>query len=454
MTTLRSAIPIPVFAVPSKPRNNPTDNATYGFSIQNDSHSHATLAIIVGVLSTISSLAFLVLLYTTRCRRRSSSIVQQPGAATATPASNGGLDQAIIEHLPLFSFKSLKGNTCGLECAVCLSHYEDSDILRLLPSCQHAFHVECIDKWLVSQSSCPLCRHEVSSEDTLLVDSILAARRSLEEAPDFGVPRRSLERLGSATLQMHVTRDEVVDESSPRSSQQSHHDGMMLGPGKSENRVATCEAARLSSPRKRRLAHRIVISDVLLQQRWSDLAPADVLFLNSQTIFGPISSNIRLSFSSEGKPRWSTSSATRLSTSSPATSAIEIAQVQKHFDPRSDFRDNITSKSHFPNLLASEACILEDIPSGEINSSSRKLNIGEAQRSLSEITGLDRFSQSSSRELFSSGTLLYHQAAQDGDDEKIGRWLRIASRTLKRLIRKDIRLRPSLDEAANVPPHM
>lgn len=45
-----------------------------------------------------------------------------------------------------------------LECAVCLTSFEDDDDLRLLPHCSHAFHPECIDPWLQSRATCPLCR--------------------------------------------------------------------------------------------------------------------------------------------------------------------------------------------------------------------------------------------------------------------------------------------------------
>lgn len=46
----------------------------------------------------------------------------------------------------------------GLECAVCLSLFEDKEKGRKLPECGHGFHVECIDMWLSSHSNCPICR--------------------------------------------------------------------------------------------------------------------------------------------------------------------------------------------------------------------------------------------------------------------------------------------------------
>jgi E3 ubiquitin-protein ligase ATL41 len=48
-----------------------------------------------------------------------------------------------------------------VECAVCLSIVEDEEMMRLLPNCNHSFHVGCIDKWLASHSTCPICRTKV-----------------------------------------------------------------------------------------------------------------------------------------------------------------------------------------------------------------------------------------------------------------------------------------------------
>ncbi|CAI5997037.1 unnamed protein product [Closterium sp. NIES-64] len=44
------------------------------------------------------------------------------------------------------------------ECAVCLSDFSDGEQLRCLLPCAHRFHVACIDCWLLSHTTCPVCR--------------------------------------------------------------------------------------------------------------------------------------------------------------------------------------------------------------------------------------------------------------------------------------------------------
>ncbi|CAJ1931492.1 unnamed protein product [Sphenostylis stenocarpa] len=71
---------------------------------------------------------------------------------------DSGLDQAFIDALPVFFYKEIIGLKEPFDCAVCLCEFLEQDKLRLLPVCNHAFHIECIDTWLLSNSTCPLCR--------------------------------------------------------------------------------------------------------------------------------------------------------------------------------------------------------------------------------------------------------------------------------------------------------
>ncbi|KAJ0039967.1 hypothetical protein Pint_27634 [Pistacia integerrima] len=87
------------------------------------------------------------------------------------PADDGsvkrGLDPAVIRTFPTFIYSAVKDLKLGkgaLECAVCLSEFEDDEILHLIPKCDHVFHPDCIDLWLGSHVTCPVCRANLTIE--------------------------------------------------------------------------------------------------------------------------------------------------------------------------------------------------------------------------------------------------------------------------------------------------
>ncbi|KAL9246472.1 hypothetical protein vseg_020002 [Gypsophila vaccaria] len=85
---------------------------------------------------------------------------------------DSGLDQAFIDALPLFQYKEIVGLKEPFDCAVCLCEFSEHDKLRLLPLCSHAFHIECIDTWLLSNSTCPLCRGALYAPGTAFENPI------------------------------------------------------------------------------------------------------------------------------------------------------------------------------------------------------------------------------------------------------------------------------------------
>ncbi|OMO58183.1 Zinc finger, RING-type [Corchorus capsularis] len=77
----------------------------------------------------------------------------------ASSASRKGLDPTTIRSLPVYSY--LHGNAAKyhqVDCAICLTEFQEMDCVKLIPNCKHVFHVECIDTWLSSHLSCPVCR--------------------------------------------------------------------------------------------------------------------------------------------------------------------------------------------------------------------------------------------------------------------------------------------------------
>ncbi|KAK8956907.1 RING-H2 finger protein ATL67 [Platanthera zijinensis] len=68
-----------------------------------------------------------------------------------------GLEPVVVSSFPT---KYVDQFTYGQDtkCAVCLSDYQEKDLLRVLPYCGHAYHASCIDKWLKHHWTCPVCR--------------------------------------------------------------------------------------------------------------------------------------------------------------------------------------------------------------------------------------------------------------------------------------------------------
>ncbi|KAK1393347.1 E3 ubiquitin-protein ligase EL5 [Heracleum sosnowskyi] len=139
--------------------------------IHDDDHGPTSYNVSGKIMVTaIISLSFVVLLVTllhiyVRCvlrrqARRRTSLWQIGLFTTAPEPPKTGLDETVLGSLPTFVFKQdHKART--IECTVCLSNFEDGEIIRILPNCKHNFHVACIDTWLSANSTCPVCRTEV-----------------------------------------------------------------------------------------------------------------------------------------------------------------------------------------------------------------------------------------------------------------------------------------------------
>ncbi|CAH8337204.1 unnamed protein product [Eruca vesicaria subsp. sativa] len=143
--------------------------------------------ILFAIVSLFTAILFLLLLHLYarlfwwRVERHLNLNLTQPGSPGSTvigrnnqrrrfvfaqgqedPPRNTGLDSTTLQSIPILVFKSCDFKD-GLECAVCLSHLVDGDKARVLPGCDHGFHVDCIDMWFQSHSTCPLCRNKVGS---------------------------------------------------------------------------------------------------------------------------------------------------------------------------------------------------------------------------------------------------------------------------------------------------
>ncbi|KAB2085567.1 hypothetical protein ERO13_A05G388700v2 [Gossypium hirsutum] len=87
-------------------------------------------------------------------------LTSESGGSSTTASANTGVKPKALNTFPTVNYSDeLKLSGLDSECVICLSDFAPGDRLRLLPKCNHGFHVRCIDKWLSSHSSCPKCRY-------------------------------------------------------------------------------------------------------------------------------------------------------------------------------------------------------------------------------------------------------------------------------------------------------
>ncbi|KAL7238024.1 hypothetical protein ACSBR2_004177 [Camellia fascicularis] len=104
-------------------------------------------------------LAFFFYLFYLCCFRRPQS---RPASLHTTDdddfsTSELGLKKEHREMLPIIIFKETF-SVKDTQCSVCLADYQAEDRLQQIPACGHTFHTDCIDLWLATHTTCPLCR--------------------------------------------------------------------------------------------------------------------------------------------------------------------------------------------------------------------------------------------------------------------------------------------------------
>lgn len=240
---------------------------------------------IVGVLATTFSLTFLLLLYIKHCNGVAGSNANHDGDTDLQERKNSGIGRSVVDLLPAFKFGSLRGQKQGLECAVCLTGFEDQEILRLLPKCKHAFHMECVDTWLDEHSTCPLCRYKVDPNDIVLSQS-----QELSSDVESG-------RLMSNVINSNSNESRHENENESIGSRRVS----FMRERNSEGCLFSCHSRKVKSESvigEHRLDHRIVLSPTCsytshsgVHQRWSNFETDDMLYLTSDRIISCSSSS-------------------------------------------------------------------------------------------------------------------------------------------------------------------
>ncbi|KAJ8636847.1 hypothetical protein MRB53_011114 [Persea americana] len=122
---------------------------------------------LIGVLSVAVMLMIYHCILVRCCKHRDT--LSQPRRPQFLPQEEGtpsGQERSFIQLIPAYKYGKEPGEAVNT-CAVCLCEFKEGEDVRRLPECLHSFHVPCIDMWLYSHSSCPLCRAEMAPPPVL-----------------------------------------------------------------------------------------------------------------------------------------------------------------------------------------------------------------------------------------------------------------------------------------------
>lgn len=139
--------------------NNSTDSSYFG---DRDFDANVVMILAVLLCALICSLGLNSII---RCALRCSNVVinsdnNSSSNSSSPPLANKGIKKKALKTFPTASYSTeLKLPGLDTQCVICITEFTNGEKVRILPKCNHGFHVRCIDKWLSAHSSCPTCRH-------------------------------------------------------------------------------------------------------------------------------------------------------------------------------------------------------------------------------------------------------------------------------------------------------
>lgn len=90
--------------------------------------------------------------------------------------------------------KSLETSTIsekGGQCPVCLKEWKEGEEYKKLP-CKHIFHDPCIMPWLEKTNSCPMCRHELPTDDEDYEEYRIQKKRAVDREAELEMLHNSM----------------------------------------------------------------------------------------------------------------------------------------------------------------------------------------------------------------------------------------------------------------------
>ncbi|KAG0514584.1 hypothetical protein BDA96_10G205100 [Sorghum bicolor] len=171
------------------------------------------VAIVLYVLLDLTRRSFNSVSLTRRHGANADAVVAAvTGSARPRPVQTLGLHPDDVAVLPTFTYRAAsppdsrvnnaKGAAVAVAaaadcCSVCLDELREGALVRMLPSCKHYFHAECVDVWLLSRATCPVCRGSPGPEKVRL--GVASLSPPLPQLRRFGAASVSVSPEGGET---------------------------------------------------------------------------------------------------------------------------------------------------------------------------------------------------------------------------------------------------------------
>lgn len=152
-------------AAPPPQTGNKTNNTSSSYVVDTSFDTNMVIILAALFCALICALGLnSIVRCTLRCRRRIAMETAEQAVAARLAAT--GLKKRALRQIPVavYGASGSSISATATECSICLGEFLDGEKVRVLPKCNHGFHIKCIDRWFVSHSSCPNCRHSLVLE--------------------------------------------------------------------------------------------------------------------------------------------------------------------------------------------------------------------------------------------------------------------------------------------------
>ncbi|XP_004515703.1 E3 ubiquitin-protein ligase ATL6-like [Cicer arietinum] len=225
-----------------------------------------SFAITVGAILCLLLFLGIIFFYIRNCVESHIIVTTRTNPTTQIPCScSQGINKELLNTFPILFYsiiKDLKTGKGPLECAVCLTDFKEHDTLRLLPKCNHVFHPQCIDSWLASHVTCPVCRANLN-QDSCQVAMIIPTHFNNEQ---------NCEENSETTPEITLTHDDSTDQN------QNQNQNQIVDDMNNKKESINCDdgyGSKLKLLRSNSTGHSLV-EQVKCVERYTLMLPEDV----------------------------------------------------------------------------------------------------------------------------------------------------------------------------------